>query len=101
MEKPINFSTAFDQSIYIESINQRSKVTTPLISQQTLLKDKFIFSNVKITRVLVGVKVAEIVALLAELNLGVTSAKLFHQEAVVSLHDLPDQLSWNCCHFET
>jgi hypothetical protein len=25
---------------------------------------------------------------------------LLHQETVVSLHDLPDQLSWNCGHFE-
>ena len=53
-----------------------------------------------ITRVLVGVEVAEIVGLLAELNLSVASSELFDQETVVGLDDLPYQLSWNCRHFE-
>ena len=52
------------------------------------------------TRVLVGVKVAEVVLLFAELNLSVASSELFDQETVVALNDLPDQLSWNCRHFQ-
>ena len=48
----------------------------------------------------VGVEVAEIVGLLAELNLGVASSELFNQETVVGLDDLPYQLSWNCRHFQ-
>lgn len=46
-----------------------------------------------------GVKVVEVVGFLAELDAGVASAELFNQEAVVLLHDLPNQLSWNGRHF--
>lgn len=53
----------------------------------------------EITRVLVRVQIVEIVALLTELNAGGASTELLHQETVVSLHDLPNQLSWNRRHF--
>ena len=52
-----------------------------------------------VTRVLVRVEIVEIVALLTELDAGVSSAELLHQETVVLLHDLPDQLPWNRRHF--
>lgn len=47
---------------------------------------------------LVGVEVVEVVGLLAESDASVASAELLHQEGVVLLHDLPDQLSWNGSH---
>ena len=47
------------------------------------------------TRVFEGVQVVEVVAFLAELDLGVASAELFHQETVVFFHHLPNQLTWN------
>lgn len=48
---------------------------------------------------LVGVEVVEVVWLLAESNAGVASAELLHQEGVVLLHNLPDQLAWNRSHW--
>jgi len=52
-----------------------------------------------ITRVFESVKVVEIVGLSAELQALSAPSELFHQERVVLLHDLPNQLSWNCRHF--
>lgn len=51
-----------------------------------------------ITRVLESVEVVEIVGLSAELHALSAPSELFHQERVVLLHDLPDQLSWHCRH---
>lgn len=53
---------------------------------------------VRQARMLVGVEVVEVVGLLAESDASVASAELLHQEGVVLLHDLPDQLSWNGSH---
>ena len=47
---------------------------------------------------LVGMEVVEVVGLLAEADTGVAAAELLHQEGVVLLHDLPDQLSRNGRH---
>ena len=67
---------------------------------QTYLENNTTVVKSFITRVFVGVEVAEVVGLLAELNLGIASTELFDQETVVSLHYLPHQLSWYCCHFD-
>ena len=51
------------------------------------------------TRVLVGVDVVEIVALFAELHTGGAVPELLHEKGGILLHDLPNQLPWNCRHF--
>ena len=43
--------------------------------------------------------IVEVVGLLAEPQLGVAVAELFYQEALVLLHELPDQRPWNGSHF--
>ena len=43
-------------------------------------------------------EVVEVVGLLAEADASVAAAELLHQEGVVLLHDLPDQLSRNGSH---
>ena len=53
------------------------------------------------TRVLLGVDVVEIIALLSELVLGGSVFELLGEEGVVLLHDLPGQRTMNlrrhCC----
>lgn len=53
------------------------------------------------TGVLVRVEIVEIVGLLAELHARSSSTELLHQERVVLLHDLPDQLSWHRRHLSS
>ena len=51
------------------------------------------------TRILVGVSIVQIVALLAELNLSSTITELLNQKTVVLLHNFPYQGSWYYGHF--
>lgn len=51
-----------------------------------------------LTRVFEGVEIVEIVWLSAELNALSIISKLFNQERVVPLYDLPNKISRYCCH---
>ncbi|MFS7980901.1 hypothetical protein Hanom_Chr10g00944591 [Helianthus anomalus] len=47
---------------------------------------------------LVGVKIVEVIRLLAELNALRSITELLNKKRIVLLHDLPNQLAWNSRH---